>query len=390
MLYTTEWVLEKYAECNQKYFNGELPALHEGNLKITVKKNPWGRGGCKGFRRDPWTGEYHAHGVYLELSNYYDTCEHDKLEILVHEMCHIYEYFCEPKWIIDALLRRKWTKEHPSNGHGLIFYREARRLEQYGFHVQRYVDSELKANAVKTDVAKKKEETRASRGYLMFQLKYESPERSSTGRYFDYGHAIVPMAKHDDWADWFRRVQDTYATRENRVKYSWVVCLTTYDPKILNFTMRRSVGRHDLDMNLDAFKDIEFVSKEIIIGNPEPEVQPELKVHKIPLFRMKTQKDGVVSVFEVKDVTKEELIQKIKERFPKWSDASVERVINTPSYFPLGESKNMETTKYKIDEEDIKKMVEEALDQITDPRKRKLGRKNDMLPDELPGNICDN
>ena len=39
------------------------------------------------------------------------------------------------------------------------------------------------------------------------------------------------------------------------------------------------------------------------------------------------------NTFEVRNVTKDELKAKLKERFPKWSDSAIERVINTEKYY---------------------------------------------------------
>ena len=39
------------------------------------------------------------------------------------------------------------------------------------------------------------------------------------------------------------------------------------------------------------------------------------------------------NTFEVKNVTKDDLKAKLRERFPKWSESAIERVINTEKYY---------------------------------------------------------
>lgn len=260
MLYTPEWIKQKYDECNEKYFNNKLPVIQMNEIEIMTCKNPWGRGGCKRFEKNPSTGEYEARGVVLKLSNYYDTPENEKLEILVHEMCHIYEYFCEPKYYIRArFINRRWDSNHPKHGHGLVFYEQARRLSQYGFHVERYISKDTQDIATVSDVTINKRKTSINQGFHCFKCKFVSPTQATDGKFYKFGYVFPAQTQYLNWLSYFER---------NSQDYIEVVDLFTHDPNILKSKTIKVVGRYYLTDNYEnIYKGVDFENQNIIISD---------------------------------------------------------------------------------------------------------------------------
>lgn len=418
MLYTREWVLEKYNECNEKYFEGKLPKIALWEIKLTKNKNPWGRGGCKQFVKDPWTGEYQAKGVHLELSNYYDTDERDKLEVLVHEMCHIYEYFVEPKYYIECVIKRRWTPNHPKHGHGIVFYQQAQRLEKYGFHVQRFVDKETHKNAEVSDDIARKNQGRLDAGIHVLKFKLREPCK---GR--DYGYVVCSMSNYREWVEHAKKTN--YFTEVHD-------CLT-HDKAILAYPSSKSVRRFRLvDGPFDKILERVIFDSEVVIrddygdkskvgaeittpktdipkpqgttlpepgkkpsplstflygngGNPHLNQKQEPKTEKRYSFAIKTvDKWGRESAFQVKNATEEEAKEQMRQRFPKWTEERINAAFK--KYAGIMEEN------IKLNDNDIKEIVEQVVERV------RAARENDdelkaaiaNMPDVLPGHIDDN
>lgn len=177
MLYTREYVKEKYELFNKDLFWGKLPKFDDIEFHITNKKKTFGRGGVTKhiYTSDSVTYEK----GYLELSNYYDNTEEHKINVIVHEMCHMYEHICEPQYILDAHKRRRWTTQYPANGHGLIFYREAKRLKDfngYHFDIARYVSTEgfKSAQLSQDNLDKMSKKNENGIPFIIFKYKNES------------------------------------------------------------------------------------------------------------------------------------------------------------------------------------------------------------------------
>ena len=388
MLYTREWVAEKYNECNEKYFGGKLPSISPYEVKLTKNKNPWGRGGCKQFIKNPWSGEYEARGVHLELSNYYDTSEKDKLEVLVHEMCHIYEYFVEPKYYIECVVKHRWTYNHPKHGHGTVFYEQANRLEKYGFHVQRFVDNDTRDNAEISDDIARKHQGKLEAGVRVLKLKNR---RLIKG--YQYGYVVLGRTNYDEWINYAKTAE----------KFVAVIECITHDKKILAYPASRSVGRYFLvDGPFDnVLKSVVFDSEKVIRddeGNnewPNPRINTDTGAEvKIPepqkpvvrtqryTFSIPVMSNGTPTYFTIQNATEEEAKAKMRQRFPKWSD----EVINEKF------KKYTKTMNEMIEltESEIKEMVEMATRKVLNNRKfdnEELKNAIKDMPDEIPGHV---
>ena len=398
MLYTREWVLDKYNECNEKYFGGKLPKIALWEIKLTKNKHPWGRGGCRQFVKNLWSGEYEAKGVYLELSNYYDTSEKGKLEVLVHEMCHIYEYFVEPKYYIECVVRHRWTYDHPRHGHGTVFYEQAQRLEKYGFHVQRFVDNDTRENAEVSDAIAQRHQERLESGVHVLKLKNRNFIKG-----YQYGYVVLGKSNYQEWIN--------YATTTE--KFVTVIECITHDKKILAYPQSRGLGRYFLvDGPFDnVLKSVIFDSEKVIRDdeNKQPENKPEKPITDLGAFlygnegnphikaAQKTQEplmpsnkkytfsipvlsNGKPDYFTITNKTEEEAKKMMKERFPKWSDEIINEKFK--KYTAMKES-------IELTDNDLKEIVEQVVERVRAARDKddELKAAIANMPDEIPGHI---
>lgn len=386
MLYTREWILENYDNANAQYFGNLLPSSNELELTITMDKNPWGRGGCKKFLRGS-DGEFHAHIPVLKLSNYYDVSEKEKLEVLIHEMCHIYEYFIEPKYYIECLIRRRWTTAHPRHGHGKVFYEQAERLKAYGFNVQRFVDNDTVLNAELSDETKRKLAKRIENGSAVFLLHLRYPKMLKGQRY-QWCYASCNTSKFDEWIKWIHESTwgeaefdwvEYYKTRHNAfiTKKSTKVGLSYY----MSISKDDFINKYELKyQDVVRGEDRKYEKEQLIkqAQQEQPIQQPTQTKNEnlIPIFRFKTVQGNVI---EFRNITKDELRQKLQERLPKWSPENIERIMNKQEYYPMNES-NLKDL--------IKETILKEIDNLRGIKRSKIERKyNVQLPDELNGNV---
>lgn len=373
MKVTKEWIKENYDICNEKYFDGKLPEIGLHEIEITMDKNVWGRGGCRRFVKV--NGEYQAQGVVLKMSNYYDSPEKDKLEVLVHEMCHIYEYFCEPEYYIQAAyVYRKWTTSHPKHGHGIVFNEQANRLKQYGFNVQRFVTSAEIENAEVSDEIQQKRRKSISKGFTAFKFELKTPTRGRNGNIYTCGYIFPAQSKVEEFTNYVYKNLKNYKRAEE---------MFTHDPNMLKFKKLNSVGVYYLTNDYDGiFKGVEFESKKDLCGNVEEKPQEKPVVNKIPIFNFKYLKNGEQRLFKMVGATLKEIEAKLRSEFPNFSDAAINNILNNKKNYSLMESMT-------LTEEDIRKMVREALEEVLDKGNGLLTGNDEYinLPDVLPGHV---
>jgi predicted SprT family Zn-dependent metalloprotease len=131
-MYVTEKILEKkFDECNERYFNDELPSLFLGTFS---KKRPFAK---FTFLIKKKNGKKELVYKKISVSNYYDFTEEELTDILAHEMIHYY----------IAYNGLKDNKEH-----GKIFLSIANRLnDEFGLHIEKTksTSSYVKRRAVK-------------------------------------------------------------------------------------------------------------------------------------------------------------------------------------------------------------------------------------------------
>ena len=146
MLVTIDWIKKNYEAFNELYFDGVLPK----NLKFKVSKskNTWG---YAQYRYD-YAGNTIV-PLSITISNYYDSPESVKLNTLIHEMIHIYDYVLNPNHFIFN--GRRVGRRY--NAHGYWFLNQCERFKEFGFDINPKVTNEEVCVSTLSDGAKRKE-----------------------------------------------------------------------------------------------------------------------------------------------------------------------------------------------------------------------------------------
>lgn len=122
MLVTIDFLEANYNKFNNEYFYGKLPKV---SFKISNSKRTWG---SASFKFD-WLNKTIV-PEKITISNYYDSPKEIKLNTLLHEMIHIYDYACFPEHFI------KNGKRVGYDAHGTWFKSECKRLKKYGWNIE--------------------------------------------------------------------------------------------------------------------------------------------------------------------------------------------------------------------------------------------------------------
>ena len=148
MTVTTEWMKDTYNRFNQLYWGGSLPSdLYfklNGRLKSTFAKAVFERSEAI-FQGD---GTYlcklkRPAGIEFSTVNSGEAWVFENT--MLHEMIHIADYTFHPehfdlKWTPKG---RKWFSPTRYDAHGQVFFlKEAQRLSQYGWDIQKILTSE--------------------------------------------------------------------------------------------------------------------------------------------------------------------------------------------------------------------------------------------------------
>lgn len=140
MLVTIDWMKRNYEKFNNLYFDNKLPKI---NFKISRRKNTWG------YASYQWYRDGRVIPLDITLSNYYDSPENVKLNTLLHEMIHIYDYTINPHHFVKNNRRTRY------DSHGFWFKNECRRLKKYGWDIEKYVTEEEKSVSELSENAKR-------------------------------------------------------------------------------------------------------------------------------------------------------------------------------------------------------------------------------------------
>lgn len=131
MLVTIDWIRKNYIKFNEEYFGGTLPMV---KFKVSRSKNAWG---FASFLYDYPNSTIIPEAI--TISNYFDSPEIVKKTTLLHEMIHIEDYTFHPEHFIR---NGKRVTGHHYDAHGWWFKEECRRLNAYGWDVEKYVTKE--------------------------------------------------------------------------------------------------------------------------------------------------------------------------------------------------------------------------------------------------------
>lgn len=336
---TTQWMAKKYQELNQTLFDGVLGACRfeifttgkgsEGGTLgwfcIGNKNIRYSKSTRRMFLYNPWWGdkEYIDKNNFvaiceptIKLNGNYSWTEKAAASTLLHEMCHYYTYK-------DGYVRKQ--------SHGVEFKSIAARVSAKSnglFTVQRI------ASAEQMDEMTLNPEMQAKRDK---RIESKKSRVIPTFLYMINGEVRFLNATNNNLIN---DIVDYESKHEKLLK-----AVTCTDPEFINFLFNKGYKS-----TMRTYKYWDFTNKSMIlqtldnyqtnvIFNKEPESKPEVKPE---VKQVNTANNDIVkhfrfqtiqgNVFDVRNVTKEELKNKLKERFPKWSEETINRVMNTEKY----------------------------------------------------------
>ena len=94
MIVTTEWMSSKYNEFNLKYWDGALPRI---DFKTNKSSKTWGFASYRLNVNADRRSYQSITPVCITMSNYYDSDEWVKENVMLHEMIHIADYYFHPE-----------------------------------------------------------------------------------------------------------------------------------------------------------------------------------------------------------------------------------------------------------------------------------------------------
>ena len=119
MIVTLDWIEKHYTKFNNLYWDGTLPGI---KFSINRSKRTWGYAQYRfDYSNDTIIPES------ITMSNYYDSPEYVKCQVLLHEMIHIADYFWHPEHFIFNGHR---VSGRSYDAHGSWFLAEAKRISQ--------------------------------------------------------------------------------------------------------------------------------------------------------------------------------------------------------------------------------------------------------------------
>lgn len=136
MLIDVKWLQDNYAKYSQEFFSGKMPPV---TFKISKTMGRRGDATCTINYID---GRVEFCGYIIRVSNAYDVDEKHKLNTLLHEMIHIYDYYNHPEhYIIKTAAGWKKNRKYDAHGNEL-FLPMAAMINQHGFNITKYVTKE--------------------------------------------------------------------------------------------------------------------------------------------------------------------------------------------------------------------------------------------------------
>ena len=185
MLVTTQWMYRKYWELNKKLFGGKLP--QDITCKTSTNVERWGWAQCA-FKIDDY-GKLYASEFTIIMSNAYDSPEEVKENTLVHEMIHILDYVLHPDYYVYKDYKG-WHHRKGYDAHGPVFFlKEAQRLQQYGYNIQRLVTAEEFDVSQLTNKVIQRQANKKAKGFVIGYMKYnkqvpDMQKRPADGMWF--------------------------------------------------------------------------------------------------------------------------------------------------------------------------------------------------------------
>lgn len=335
---TPEWLKTKYDEMNHSLFNDSL-----GECKLGIFTTGRGmNGGTLGwfmldsyglkfkrstrrlFKYDSWGDEIWVNkdnfvamcNPTIKLNGNYKWTEKAALSTLVHEMCH---YYCT---------MNGWE---PKQAHGTEFKQIAAYVSNKSngiFTVQRLASAEQMNEMELNDDTTDRLRRRFQKVIVLFAFMKDNTIRMTNCISDELLNYVLNSYKRDDRVRAVATSTDP-ALKDYLIKHGYGKIMTSF--------RYWEVSNKELANNLDNYKlqPVYVPSDEINSYRTQPAVasaaptQPTVNPNIIPHFRIML---STGQPFELRNVTLEQLKEKLRERFPKWSEEVIERTANNPNY----------------------------------------------------------
>lgn len=325
---TPQWMKEKYDELNASLFMGRL-----GDCGFNVFTTGRGSGGSvlgwfnitgygvkierrngRMFRENYWDREYINKNNFvdickpvIELNGNYTGTEHGFMSTLVHEMCHYYTY-------MDG-----WA---PKQAHGREFreigYIVAAR-SQGMFTVQRIASAEQMSELELNDEMKAKKQQR---------LERKKASVSAIVIYTKDGHVELTISSNKLLIGKIQK----FAEDDNLKFY------VSNDSDVIEFLFGKGYRKNMRTWRFWYLEGKPWLKELEALFNVSESEEPDEEPVDVPhepkkIFTIKANS----GTFECE--ADGNLINSIKERFPKMSDETINKIINNPANYKIVESK---------------------------------------------------
>lgn len=338
-----QWMKEKYDELNASLFMGRLGECRfnvfttgrgsGGNVlgwfKITGRGIKIDRRTGRMFRDDYFNREYIDKDNFvglcrpvIELNGNYSGTEHGFMLTLVHEMCHYYTYMMG------------WA---PKQAHGREFreigYIVAARSNGM-FTVQRIASAEQMSELELNDEMKAKKAKR---------LENKKAAVTAIVVYSSSGHIELTISSNKLLIDKIKNY-----TEKNHERY-----YISNDANVIDFLFSKGYKKNMRTWRFWCLEGKPWLSEleNLFKGESNYADEEPVDVPNEPkkVFTIKTS----TGTFECDATSQDELIAAIRQRFPKMSNETINKIISNPSNYRMEESRRT-----------VKDIINEVIDEI--------------------------
>lgn len=340
---TVEWMARKYDEMNQTLFGGELGACSFkifttgkgsqggvlGWFRITTNSIRYEKGTRRMFYMDflgiktyiTQDNFVNLCGPQIELNGNYRWTERAALSTLVHEMCH---YYTDMKGLI------------PRQAHGREFKQIASHVSSLSngiFTVERLAKAEqmqeMELDNKYVEMKQRRLENKKNKMIILLIYKDDGQIRLINCNSQTLAEKIVSIEKKRN--DSTIKMSTNNELKDFLFSKGYKKAFTTYRFwPIENKSWVKSLDNFPMETIFTRKRLKDYMQ------NSQP------KEERIPLFKI-TLNGG--RTFEIKNATEEELRRALRERFPRWTNDTIESIASEK--------------KYRINENKTQKIVEE-------------------------------
>lgn len=340
---TTDWIAEKYDLMNQQLFGGKLGYCDfgifttgrgmQGGVLGWFKMTGRGLKYSKQSRRMFIYNDYNGERDYIDYDNFVQLCrprielngnyrwtEKAALSTLVHEMCHYYNHMYG--WV-------------PRQAHGTEFRDIAYVVSSRSkgiFTVERVASAEqmneMELNPEMKQRRDARKENKMNRVIPTFIFKWNGEIRLVNCNSESLVQQII--TRHTDGV---REVKTSHDRRLVDFLFNnrYGCAMTTYRYwNVENTPWIKSLDDYNLETVYVDNKNA-ALTPSLAMSQPRTQtIQPSQPTEPIiRRFRIQLSQGGV---FEVSNVTEEQLKEKLRERFPRWSEQVVEKIASDTKY----------------------------------------------------------